>query len=165
MFKRPIPDCQFPNLTTVTWMTGEPTRSRRTKRSGWPGTPSGKCWELGGGRGGGSTPASPSANPPSRFWEILGGWSDEQRAKFLQFVTGTSQVPLGGFSRLAGHLGEAKQFELKWVQYNDSTFRYPRAHTCMNRLDIPAYPTKDEMKLCVEGVLNIDFECLRFGLE
>ena len=87
------------------------------------------------------------------------------QAKFLQFVTGTSQVPLGGFSKLAGHLGEVKKFELKWVQYNATTFRYPRGHTCFNRLDVPAYPSMEEMKLCVEAVLNIDVENLRFGLE
>jgi len=99
------------------------------------------------------------------FWEIVAGWSHEQRAKFLQFVTGTSQVPLGGFSKLAGHLGEIKKFELKWVTYDAETSRYPRGHTCFNRLDIPAFPNREEMQLCVEAVLNIDVEHLRFGLE
>ena len=34
------------------------------------------------------------------FWDIVKGWEQEQRAKLLQFVTGTSGVPVQGFGSL-----------------------------------------------------------------
>jgi E3 ubiquitin-protein ligase HUWE1 len=38
------------------------------------------------------------------FWETLRGFSREERALFLQFLTGTSKVPLEGFSQLQVHV-------------------------------------------------------------
>jgi HECT-domain (ubiquitin-transferase) len=40
------------------------------------------------------------------FWEILESWGSEQRANFIQFVTGTSKVPIEGFKALKGIGGE-----------------------------------------------------------
>jgi E3 ubiquitin-protein ligase HUWE1 len=39
------------------------------------------------------------------FWRIVRGMSNEERAKLLQFVTGTSKVPLNGFKDLEGMQG------------------------------------------------------------
>ena len=36
------------------------------------------------------------------FWRALKSFDKEDLAKFLQFVTGTSKVPLAGFSKLEG---------------------------------------------------------------
>ena len=36
------------------------------------------------------------------FWEILRKFSDVEIARLLQFCTGTSRVPLAGFSQLRG---------------------------------------------------------------
>ena len=36
------------------------------------------------------------------FWEIVESYSDEMRARLLQFVTGSSRVPLQGFKALQG---------------------------------------------------------------
>lgn len=40
-----------------------------------------------------------SENSPviNNFWEILGNLSQEELARFLQFCTGSSRVPIGGF--------------------------------------------------------------------
>lgn len=48
-----------------------------------------------------------SANSPqiTWFWRIVRGMSNEERAKLLQFVTGTSKVPLNGFKDLEGMQG------------------------------------------------------------
>ena len=34
------------------------------------------------------------------FWNIVGSYSEEMRARLLQFVTGSSRVPLQGFKAL-----------------------------------------------------------------
>ena len=36
------------------------------------------------------------------FWKAVDGFSDEMRARLLQFVTGSSRVPLQGFKALQG---------------------------------------------------------------
>jgi len=36
------------------------------------------------------------------FWDALYAFSREEKAMFLQFVTGTSKVPLEGFENLQG---------------------------------------------------------------
>lgn len=42
------------------------------------------------------------------FWEIVESFSQDQRACLLQFATGTSRVPSGGFVNLRGHDGASK---------------------------------------------------------
>lgn len=48
-----------------------------------------------------------TANSPqiTWFWRLVRGMSNEERAKLLQFVTGTSKVPLNGFKDLEGMQG------------------------------------------------------------
>lgn len=36
------------------------------------------------------------------FWQIVESYSEEMRARLLQFVTGSSRVPLQGFKALQG---------------------------------------------------------------
>ncbi len=38
------------------------------------------------------------------FWQIVESYSEEMRARLLQFVTGSSRVPLQGFKALQGKL-------------------------------------------------------------
>lgn len=60
------------------------------------------------------------------FWRALRTFDQADRAKFLQFVTGTSKVPLQGFSALEGMNGPQK-FQ---IHLDDrSTDRLPSAHT------------------------------------
>ena len=102
------------------------------------------------------------------FWGILGEWNTSQHARLLHFATGTSQVPIGGFANLQGHLGERRNFELKLVSLSgqDSPWqRFPRGHTCFNRIDLPEYTTRNDMKESMEAVLNIDFAHTQFGME
>ena len=37
------------------------------------------------------------------FWTIVEGYSEEMRARLIQFVTGSSRVPLQGFNALQVH--------------------------------------------------------------
>eukprot|EP00605_Chrysophyceae_sp_TOSAG23-4_P003045 GSChrysophyteH1.ASY1.ANO1.3350.1 assembled CDS len=66
-----------------------------------------------------------------------------ERAQFLQFVTGTSKVPLDGFANLQGMRG-AQKFSIHRV-FGD-TGLLPQAHTCFNQLDLPAYTTANELR-------------------
>lgn len=60
------------------------------------------------------------------FWRVVRSFSQEERAKLIQFVTGTSKVPLEGFANLQGSNGIQK-FQI----HKDfgSVTRLPSAHT------------------------------------
>jgi len=48
------------------------------------------------------------------FWRALRSFSQEERARFLMFVTSSSRVPLGGFSQLQGSSG-TQPFQIQRV--------------------------------------------------
>ncbi|CAD2088837.1 E3 ubiquitin-protein ligase, putative [Plasmodium vinckei brucechwatti] len=73
------------------------------------------------------------------LWEVLEEFDENKKASFLQFVTGTSRVPLGGFKNLMGMRGEQKMIIYK--AYGED--RLPTAHTCFNQLDLPEYSSKE----------------------
>ena len=77
------------------------------------------------------------------FWRALGSFDQTDKAKFMQFVTGSSKVPLQGFAALEGMNG-AQKFQIH--RDDRSTDRLPSAHTCFNQLDLPAYETYDKLK-------------------
>ena len=77
------------------------------------------------------------------FWRALRSFDQTDKAKFLQFVTGSSKVPLQGFAALEGMNGPQK-FQIH--RDDRSTDRLPSAHTCFNQLDLPAYETYDKLK-------------------
>lgn len=104
------------------------------------------------------------------FWQIVESYGEEMRARLLQFVTGSSRVPLQGFKALQGYYF---YFYFHLFHYHVSTlFIYlfigstgaagprlftihavdapsenlPKAHTCFNRIDIPqSYPCYQKM--------------------
>ncbi|KAK7506292.1 hypothetical protein BaRGS_00002404 [Batillaria attramentaria] len=78
------------------------------------------------------------------FWRAVDSFDDEMRARMLQFVTGSSRVPLQGFKALQGSTGAAgpRLFTIHQVDIN--TNNLPKAHTCFNRLDIPPYETYEK---------------------
>jgi E3 ubiquitin-protein ligase HUWE1 len=65
------------------------------------------------------------------FWQMVEGMGQVQRSKLLQFVTGTTCVPLDGFE------GLHPRFTICCVRSPQEFL--PVAHTCLNRLDIPKY--------------------------
>ena len=84
----------------------------------------------------------PSDPPINFFWTVLRSFSKEEKALFLQFVTGTSKVPLEGFQALQGAEG-VKRFNIHKAY---GTHLLPSAHTCFNQLDLPEYLTEDALK-------------------
>ena len=91
-----------------------------------------------------------------RFWEIITEMNHEQRSRLLQFVTGTSRVPVGGFGSLQGQDGEVRRFSLEMLSGGDSAV--PRAHTCFNRLDMPNYSSRDQLAHVLHQLLLVDIQ-------
>ncbi|XP_019875222.2 E3 ubiquitin-protein ligase Nedd-4 isoform X3 [Aethina tumida] len=85
------------------------------------------------------------------FWRVVLSFNTEMRARLLQFVTGTSRVPMNGFKELYGSNGPQLFTIEKWGGIEN----YPRAHTCFNRLDLPPYESyqylKDKLIKAIEG--------------
>merc|ERR1712210_443735 len=77
------------------------------------------------------------------FWKILFSLSRSEKAAFLQFVTGSSKVPLAGFSELQGMRGVQK-FSIH--KANGSSGALMSAHTCFNSLDLPVYSSEEELR-------------------
>jgi len=76
------------------------------------------------------------------FWRVVLSFSNEMRSRLLQFVTGTSRVPMNGFKELYGSNGPQLFTIEKW----GSPTSYPRAHTCFNRLDLPPYESYQQLR-------------------
>uniref|UniRef100_A0A8C6LJS4 E3 ubiquitin-protein ligase n=1 Tax=Nothobranchius furzeri TaxID=105023 RepID=A0A8C6LJS4_NOTFU len=66
----------------------------------------------------------------------------QKRIRLLQFVTGTSRVPMNGFAELYGSNGP----QLFTIEQWGTRDKLPRAHTCFNRLDLPPYESFEELK-------------------
>jgi len=85
------------------------------------------------------------------YWRVVLSFSNEMRSRLLQFVTGTSRVPMNGFKELYGSNGPQLYTIEKW----GSPTNFPRAHTCFNRLDLPPYESyqqlRDKLIKAIEG--------------
>ena len=71
------------------------------------------------------------------LWEVISDLSNTDRGRLLQFCTGTSRVPAQGFKALQRNDGKYQRFNVQSIP--KSEMRFPRAHTCFNRLDLPVY--------------------------
>uniref|UniRef100_A0A8C9RGP6 E3 ubiquitin-protein ligase HACE1 n=2 Tax=Scleropages formosus TaxID=113540 RepID=A0A8C9RGP6_SCLFO len=77
------------------------------------------------------------------FWEVVHSLTQEERVLLLQFVTGSSRVPHGGFAYLMGGSGLQK-FTIAAVPYTANLL--PTSSTCINMLKLPEYPTKEILR-------------------
>ncbi|CAI9787771.1 unnamed protein product [Fraxinus pennsylvanica] len=84
-----------------------------------------------------------ASNVVQWFWDVVKGFNKEDMARFLQFVTGTSKVPLEGFKALQGISGPQK-FQIHKAY--GAPERLPSAHTCFNQLDLPEYSSKEQLE-------------------
>nr|CAB3266414.1 E3 ubiquitin-protein ligase SMURF2 [Phallusia mammillata] len=88
---------------------------------------------------------NPDSNIVKWFWQAIDSFDEEKRARVLQFVTGSSRVPLQGFKALQGSTGTQGP-RLFTIQYVDNrTDCLPKAHTCFNRIDLPPYETFEKL--------------------
>mmetsp|Transcript_9138 Transcript_9138/g.9921 ORF Transcript_9138/g.9921 Transcript_9138/m.9921 type:complete len:471 (-) Transcript_9138:580-1992(-) len=96
------------------------------------------------------------------FWEVLGEMTQDQRSKFLQFCTGSTRIPVEGFKLLSTNRGENVLFCVQSTTYDDAK-PFIAAHTCFNRIDLPKYPSKEE--LARQMGLVVENDVTGFGLE
>jgi len=94
------------------------------------------------------------------FWRAVKAFSPEDRAKLLQFVTGTSKVPLNGFQELEGMNGITK-FNIHKDYGNKD--RLPSSHTCFNQLDLPEYESYDTLKTRLYAAITTGSEYFGFA--
>ncbi|KAK2161321.1 hypothetical protein NP493_1590g00048 [Ridgeia piscesae] len=79
------------------------------------------------------------------FWTIVSGFTQEELARLLQFTTGCSQLPPGGFSELSPH------FQISALPEYE---RLPTAHTCFNQLCLPDYESMESMHKALLTAVN-----------
>jgi E3 ubiquitin-protein ligase NEDD4 len=104
----------------------------------------------------------PDADVIKWFWQIVhNDYDQEMKARLLQFVTGTSGVPSRGFAYLQGNDGNIKLFTIHGV--NRAQYPYPRSHTCFNRIDLPNYDSKRELRKKLKVALAMT--ATGFGIE
>lgn len=88
----------------------------------------------------------------SQFWNIVESLSDEQKRKFLLFVTGSDRVPVGGMGDM----------NFKITRGPNRSDYLPEAHTCFNQLVLPQYSDHYQLKeKLVTAILNSE----GFGME
>ncbi|XP_045534642.1 apoptosis-resistant E3 ubiquitin protein ligase 1 [Papilio machaon] len=79
------------------------------------------------------------------FWAALANFSGEERARLLQFTTGCSQLPPGGFQELN------PRFQITAAP----TFgALPTAHTCFNQLCLPDYDSYEQLVHALLWAIN-----------
>lgn len=95
--------------------------------------------------------------------QTVESYSSEMRARLLQFVTGSSRVPLQGFRALQGSTGAVgpRLFTIH-LTADVPTQNLPKAHTCFNRIDLPPYETQqllyDKLTQAVEETCGFAVE-------
>ncbi|KAI6790493.1 putative E3 ubiquitin-protein ligase [Hortaea werneckii] len=77
------------------------------------------------------------------FWRAVRSFDKEEKAKLLQFITGTSKVPLNGFKELEGMNGISR-FNIH--RDYSSKEKLPSSHTCFNQLDLPEYESYEHLR-------------------
>lgn len=111
------------------------------------------------------------------FWRAVRTFEKEEQAKLLQFVTGTSKVPLNGFKELEGMNGFSK-FNIH--RDYGSKDRLPSSHTCFNRkfyanmslctkadsdseLDLPEYESYEDLRKALYTAMTAGGEYFGFA--
>ncbi|KAG2486509.1 hypothetical protein HYH03_014811 [Edaphochlamys debaryana] len=70
------------------------------------------------------------------LWQVLAAWSPERRLRFVEFVTGTSRLPLPGSELLKI---QAPFVAMGAAEHKALLGMLPQAHTCDNLLELPNY--------------------------
>lgn len=87
------------------------------------------------------------------FWAVVSSLTQEELARLLQFTTGSSQLPPGGFAALC------PSFQIIAAPTHSTL---PTAHTCFNQLCLPTYDSYEEVHRMLQ--LAISEGCEGFGM-
>jgi len=85
------------------------------------------------------------------FWDEVAAWDNDRRALLLLWCTGSSQVPAQGFRYLQGRDGALRAFTITSVELSEAVF--PRSHTCFNRIDLPLFGSRAEVRAALDVAL------------
>ena len=77
------------------------------------------------------------------FWEIIMELNEEEKKKFLFFVTGCDRAPIDGLGSLPFVISRNAKFD-----------DLPSSHTCFNHLILPDYQNKEYMKQKILIAIN-----------
>jgi len=88
------------------------------------------------------------------FWACLRALAPAERARLLQFCTGSARVSAHGFKTLHSSDGTYREFNITSISKEECPF--PRAHTCFNKLDLPIYESKKELNEYLTLLLQSD---------
>lgn len=102
------------------------------------------------------------------FWSILEEFTNEQKARLLQFTTGSARVPVQGFKALTMNDGRICPFAIQCV--NKDECLYPRAHTCFNRCVVTfvlgvSYATELMLTVCLSMMRTNRIDLPRYDTE
>ena len=97
------------------------------------------------------------------FWEIMNELSQKELSNLLMFTTGASRVPFGGFVALESNRGNVSKFTIQSSPFERGKRNFVKAHTCFNRLDIPIFDNKNQLKEAIQFVSSN--EIMGFGIE
>jgi len=78
------------------------------------------------------------------FWEILLEFNEEEKKKFLSFVTGCDRAPIDGLGSLSITISNG----------GTDLNQLPSAHTCFNNLILPDYRNKEVIKKKIHIAIN-----------
>lgn len=81
----------------------------------------------------------------------LASLSKENQKKFIQFTTGTSRLPLGGFANLNPKLTVVKRHT---EHYDNPDFFLPSVMTCQNYLKLPEYSSYEILQSKISLAIN-----------
>ena len=89
--------------------------------------------------------------------------SQKELSNLLMFTTGASRVPFGGFEVLESNRGNISKFTIESLPFERGKKNFIKAHTCFNRLDIPIFDNKEQLKEAIQFVTSN--EIMGFGIE
>jgi ubiquitin-protein ligase E3 A len=70
------------------------------------------------------------------LWEVVHSLTEEEKKKFLFFLTGCDRAPINGLGSLI----------ITVSRFGPDSDKLPCAHTCFNHLLLPDYQNKDKLK-------------------
>jgi hypothetical protein len=77
-----------------------------------------------------------STDPPVKdFWNVVEGFSQDDRRSLLEFVTASDRVPVTGYESLTFHITRGVNPAL-----------LPESHTCFGGLTLPPYPNEEVLR-------------------
>ncbi|KAF6777566.1 hypothetical protein AHF37_03274 [Paragonimus kellicotti] len=82
---------------------------------------------------------TPQSRTIRNLFEVMSGFTEEERRLFVQFVTGSPRLPVGGFRALKPPL----KIVMKRESGENADNHLPSVMTCQNYLKLPDYSSKE----------------------